>query len=46
MALAETTRSRIRRKRSATEVVRDLDWWTVARLGVQVVLIVLLIVLA
>lgn len=46
MALAHPTRSRTRRTRSATELVRDLDWWTIARLGVQVLLIVLLIVLA
>ena len=46
MTLAETTQSRNRRTRSATEVMWDLDVWMLVRLGVWVVFCVLLIVLA
>lgn len=46
MALAETTRSRPRRARSATEVVASLDWGQLIRFAVWVAFCVLLIVLA
>lgn len=46
MTLAETTRSRTRRTRSATEVMDHLDVWMLVRLGVWVVFCVLLILLA
>lgn len=46
MTLAEITRSRTRRSRSATEVVASLDWWKLVRVGVWVAFCVLLLVLA
>lgn len=46
MTLAETTRSPIRRSRSATEVMASVDWMKLARFGVWLAFCVLLIVLA
>jgi hypothetical protein len=43
MTLAETTRYRTRRTRSATEVVSDLDVLKLVRLGVWVLFCVLLL---
>lgn len=46
MALAETTRYRTRRVKSAGDVVSNLDVMLLVRLGVWVVFCVLLIILA
>lgn len=46
MTLAESTRSRTPRKTSAVDVLSDVDWVKLARLGVWVAFCVLLIVLA
>lgn len=45
MTLAETTRSRTRRSRSATEVMASWDVLKMARIAVWIVFCVLLIVL-
>lgn len=45
MTLAESTQSRIRRTRSATELVASVDVWKLVRFGVWVAFCVLLIVL-
>lgn len=46
MALAETTRYRTRRAKSAADVMADLDVWKLVRLAVWVAFCVLLIILA
>jgi hypothetical protein len=46
MTLAESTRYRTRRVKSAAEVMADLDRWKLARLAVWLVFCILLVVLA
>lgn len=46
MTLAESTRYRTRRAKSATDVMADLDVWKLVRLVVWVVFCIALIVLA
>lgn len=46
MTLAESTRYRTRRAKSATDVMADLDVWKLVRLAVWVVFCIALIVLA